>query len=215
MRLTAHRGFAAEHPENTLAAVRAAAEIADEIEIDVRRCGSGELIAFHDERLDRLTDAAGPIAERSIDELRELSVLGSGERIPTLGAVVDAAPPDVTLNVELKEAEIAADAAAVAADAAAEIVFSSFLPDAIDGVPERYETALIVDEEPTASVERASELGCDRIHPHWWLALRSGVVGTAADAGLDVHTWTIERRVTARVLDFRGVDGVIADAPVR
>ena len=54
MRLIAHRGFAGVNPENTLQAVEAAAGVADAIEVDVRRCESGDLVVIHDETVDRL-----------------------------------------------------------------------------------------------------------------------------------------------------------------
>ena len=216
MQLTAHRGFADEFPENTLAAVQAATRVADEIEIDVRRCGSGELVVFHDETLDRVTDAEGPVTDWSLEELRTVSVLGTDERIPTLSETIDLVPSDVRLNVELKDAEIAADAVDVVSGADCPILFSSFLPDAIEQVTETsdHQTALIFREQPDVNVERAVELGCERIHPKWWLVLRPRLVRRANDRGLSVHAWTIHHRVTARLLRRRGVDGVIADRSV-
>ena len=53
----AHRGFADDYPENTPLAFRKASERADAVEMDVQRCGSSELVVFHDAYLDRLTNA--------------------------------------------------------------------------------------------------------------------------------------------------------------
>ncbi len=216
MQLTAHRGFAAEHPENTLTAVRAAARTADEIEVDVRRCGSGELVVFHDDTLDRVTDGEGFVSDHSIDELRALSVLGSDEGIPSLREILDVLPPDVTLNAELKEEGVAEDAAALAHDVDRPVLFSSFLPEAIDRVSAVSEcpTALVFDDRPTENVSLAADLGCERVHPHWWLALRTRVIERASETDLEVHAWTIRHRTTARILRRRGVDGVIADIPI-
>ena len=66
MRLIAHRGFAAVHPENTVRAVRAAARVADAVEVDVRRCATGELVVIHDATVDRVTDGTGPVADHSL-----------------------------------------------------------------------------------------------------------------------------------------------------
>ena len=55
MRLIAHRGFAETFPENTVLAVREAARWADAIEVDVRRCGSGEIVCLHDATVDRVS----------------------------------------------------------------------------------------------------------------------------------------------------------------
>ena len=58
-----HRGAPREAPENTLASLRRALELGvDGVEYDVRACGSGELVVFHDARLDRTTDGTGPLA---------------------------------------------------------------------------------------------------------------------------------------------------------
>src|SRR6056297_246672 len=109
MELIGHRGCAAQCPENTVRAVKRAAQYLDAIEVDVRRCGSGELVVFHDETVDRLTDESGPIADLSWTELRNLDVLDSGESIPTLDHVLDAFPQGVRAQLELKDTGIAAD----------------------------------------------------------------------------------------------------------
>ena len=53
--------------ENTLVAIERAAPDADMIELDVRRCGSGELVAIHDPDLDRVTGATGRVADGAGD----------------------------------------------------------------------------------------------------------------------------------------------------
>jgi len=78
MRLIAHRGFLSVNPENTVAAVEAAAAVADGIEIDVRRCGSGEPVVIHDETVDRVTDGRGAVDEHTVADLAALDVLEPG-----------------------------------------------------------------------------------------------------------------------------------------
>ena len=112
----AHRGFAAENPENTVAAVEAATATTDRLELDVRRCGTGELVAFHDATLGRVTDASGRVSETPYERLADLSVEGSGEPVPTLAAALDAVPADAWLMLDLKERGVAADAVAAGAD---------------------------------------------------------------------------------------------------
>ena len=130
MRLIAHRGFAGERPENTLSAVRRAVESADAVEVDARRCASGEVVVVHDETVDRVTDGTGPVDERTREELAVLSVLGSDEGVPTLGEVAAAIPDGVGLVLELKEAGIAEDALAAVAGVD-DLVVSSFVADAL------------------------------------------------------------------------------------
>ncbi|MFC7172752.1 glycerophosphodiester phosphodiesterase [Haloplanus litoreus] len=59
----AHRGFAGINPENTVAAVRMAADRADSVEVDVVACADGTPVVFHDARLDEAEEvAASPTA---------------------------------------------------------------------------------------------------------------------------------------------------------
>jgi glycerophosphoryl diester phosphodiesterase len=66
----AHRGGAGEAPENTLEAFEIAITLGyTYIETDAHLTRDGVLVAFHDERLDRVTDRTGAIAELAIREL--------------------------------------------------------------------------------------------------------------------------------------------------
>ncbi|PSP85612.1 glycerophosphodiester phosphodiesterase [Halobacteriales archaeon QS_6_64_34] len=105
----AHRGFAGTYPENTVRAVSGAvADGADAIEIDVQPTADGDVVVFHDRRLDGaagtdgLTDAAGVVWEQSTADVTGARVLGTDERVPLLSAVLSAVPASLIVNVELK-----------------------------------------------------------------------------------------------------------------
>ncbi|MCD6386790.1 MAG: glycerophosphodiester phosphodiesterase, partial [Methanophagales archaeon] len=67
MLVIAHRGASREEPENTLRALRRAAECkADAVEVDVRKCKSGEIVVIHDETLERTTDGKGLVREHTL-----------------------------------------------------------------------------------------------------------------------------------------------------
>lgn len=77
-------------PENTLRSfVRAEASGMDAIELDLHLSKDGALVVMHDVDVDRTTDGSGPIAARTLAELRELDA-GQGERIPVFEEVLDA-----------------------------------------------------------------------------------------------------------------------------
>jgi len=82
---------------------------ADGVELDVMRCGSGEVVVVHDDTLERLAPGqAGAeqlVRETPLGELRRFD-LGGGERIPTLDAVFRALGPQALVNVELKSASL-------------------------------------------------------------------------------------------------------------
>jgi glycerophosphoryl diester phosphodiesterase len=101
----AHRGLhdrAAGVLENSLSAADAAIARGFPIECDVQDTADGEAIVFHDDTLDRLTAERGPVHERRADELTRLSVGGTGDRIPTLSALLDRVAGRVGLVIEIK-----------------------------------------------------------------------------------------------------------------
>lgn len=213
MRLIAHRGFAGHHPENTLRAVRAAADCADEIEVDVRRCDSGELVVIHDATLDRVTDGSGAVCRHTLSELRALDVLGTGEGVPTLEAVLDAVPPTVGVNLELKEVGLAEDALQLAGGADAQVCVSSFHANELEGcrgVDPDVPRAYLFESEPGDAMEFARQLDCSFVHPSRDCCDEQ-LVGDAHAHGMSVNVWTVTDRNEARRLAEWGVDGVIAD----
>ncbi len=105
-----HRGASAEAPENTLAAFRLALEQgADGVELDVWRCGSGELVVAHDDDLRRVGGSPLVLRTATLGALRAVDVgrwkgeRFRGERIPLLAEVLEALPSAV-VDVELKSA---------------------------------------------------------------------------------------------------------------
>ncbi|AFO58587.1 MULTISPECIES: glycerophosphodiester phosphodiesterase [unclassified Natrinema] len=219
MRLIAHRGFAATAPENTIGAIRAAAEHADAVEFDVRRCGSGELVVVHDETIDRITDGSGSVAETPLAELTDYSVLGSDERIPTLADMLAALPPSVEVTLELKASGIAADVLTALEEAAVDnrVIVTSFLVSELRAIRERdpdQSIGVLVSRHLERPVTTAVELDCDVLGANRWRCLATGLVPRAKCVGLEVHAWTVERRSVAILLGCRGVDCVSADRPI-
>ncbi len=113
-----HRGAWALAPENTLEAYAAAMECgADGCEIDIRRTSDDVLVMFHDDGLDRMTDALGPINQYTYAELLEIKFRsGYGAkpdtRIPTLAAVLELARQRaMLLHLDVKEPELEDDIA--------------------------------------------------------------------------------------------------------
>ena len=71
----AHRGAAAEAPENTIEAFDLSVFLgADALELDVQQAGDGTLVVIHDSTVDRTTEADGPVAGFGGAELERLGV---------------------------------------------------------------------------------------------------------------------------------------------
>lgn len=104
-----HRGAAGYAPENTLSSFALAIESGVEmVEFDVWKCASGELVVFHDTKLERLTDGYGTVKSHTLEELKKLTVLGC-EKIPTLIELLDFIDHRVKVCIEVKDADIACD----------------------------------------------------------------------------------------------------------
>lgn len=102
-RPVAHRGLHGNGLiENTLGACRAAMEAGYANEVDIQLTADNEVVVFHDDTLDRLTDATGPLAARTLAELKQVAIRGSNERIPTLQELLDTVAGRTPLVIELK-----------------------------------------------------------------------------------------------------------------
>lgn len=113
-----HRGAAAFAPENTLEAYAAAMDYgADGCEIDIRRTADGVLVMFHDDGLDRMTDAVGRINQYTFRELmalkfRSIYKANPETHIPTLAAVFELARQRaMLLHLDIKEPGLETDIA--------------------------------------------------------------------------------------------------------
>jgi glycerophosphoryl diester phosphodiesterase len=117
----AHRGASRAAPENTLPAFQAAVKLGvNMVEFDYLHSADGVPMAFHDEDLDRLTNAQAlwggdniPLASKTLAELKSLDA-GSwfgpefaGTRIPTLSEAIDAILPGSLPLVERKAGDAA------------------------------------------------------------------------------------------------------------
>jgi len=114
----AHRGAAAERPENTLPAFRRALELgADALETDVHLTADGEIVAAHDPDGTRMTGVARALRSATLAQIQswdagygfvdargERPFQGQGFRIPSLQELLSELPA-VRLNVDLKSEE--------------------------------------------------------------------------------------------------------------
>src|SRR5690554_3022321 len=73
--VTAHRGFSAAYPENTLTAFQAGIDAgADWIELDIHKTKDGKIVVNHDVSTGRVANKNLIIAKSTYHELRELDV---------------------------------------------------------------------------------------------------------------------------------------------
>lgn len=214
VRLIAHRGCADQYPENTVLAVERSAPHVDMVEIDVQRCGSGELVVFHDDELDRLTDATGSVAVTDWETLKDLTILDSDETIPKLSEILAAVPSETAINVELKHDGMADDVLAAVDDIDNDVLFSSFSAGALRELRDRDEAvalAFLISESPDIGRSIAADIDCVAVNPGTDLVLGTDFVEQAHEEGFEVNTWTVDDSETATRLVDEGVDGMFVD----
>jgi glycerophosphoryl diester phosphodiesterase len=100
----AHRGFHNKMDviENTQSAFAAAIKHDYAIECDVQLSADGEAMVFHDDDLDRLTQAKGPVKALTVKELKGVKLKSTTDRIQTLAELLEQVDGRSTLVIELK-----------------------------------------------------------------------------------------------------------------
>jgi glycerophosphoryl diester phosphodiesterase len=223
----AHRGGASEAPENTMPAFEHAVGLGYRyLETDAHVTADGVLVAFHDDRLDRVTDRSGRIAELPWHEVQRAKVDGR-EPIPLLEDLL-AAWPDVRINIDPKQDEVAEPLAAaiLRTGTADRVCVGAFSDKRIAKVKVLTGPALCTSMGPREVARlvstsrggpgRAGVLSpCAQVPPQQGRValVTPRFVETAHRRGVQVHVWTIDDRAEmARLLDL-GVDGIMTDRP--
>ncbi|QIJ66394.1 glycerophosphodiester phosphodiesterase family protein [Streptomyces sp. JB150] len=210
-----HRGVMGVEPENTLRSFVAAEQAGlDVIELDLHLSKDGALVVMHDAEVDRTTDGSGPIAEKTLAELRALDA-GDGERIPVFEEVLDAV--STPLQAEIKDVAAARALAEVIRQRGltGRVEVSSFHDDAIAETARMLpgvRTALIASRYGTDIVERAVQAGAATV----CLDIRRltlEVVEHARAADLRVIAWVVNSQKHLRLVRALELDGATTDYP--
>lgn len=224
----AHRGgFCADAPpavENTLRAFRAATALGyTHLETDVHLTADGRLVAFHDEVLDRVTDAEGAILDLPWSQVSEARI-GGTEPIPLLSDLLEDLP-EARFNIDLK-AEGAVEALATtieAHNAHDRVCVGSFDARRLRTFRRLTEGRVATSAHPAEVVGAAALPGVRRFWPLGAAAFQVPVrhkgvpvvtaemVANAHRRGVLVHVWTINDRPEMERLIELGVDGLVSD----
>ncbi|MEP7052112.1 MAG: glycerophosphodiester phosphodiesterase [Pseudomonadota bacterium] len=237
----AHRGAAAERPENTLTSFRRALELgADALETDVHLTADGEIVAAHDEDGTRMTSVPRALRSSTLAEIQSWDAgygfvdarggrpfQGQGYRIPSLRELLTELPA-VRINMDLKTEEpaLVERFIAIVREHSAEerVIAASFFRSSLVNLRRR-------GWRGETSLSRWEFLRTWLI-PKW--LQRSGIPGSRAQIpthagplrfassrslkklkqlGLQVDYWTINDPNEARRLVALGVDGIMTDDP--
>lgn len=227
----AHRGGAADAPENTLEAFSAAVDLGFRyLETDVHRTLDGVLVAFHDASLDRVTDRTGRIADLPWSDIRDAQVLGAdgtpGGSIARMEDLLEAFP-EARFNIDPKADDSVEPLAALInrTAAAPRVCVGAFSDRRIARMRQLVDADLCTGLGPRAVTRlRLASLGlpvgrpdgqCAQVPPglRGITVVDRRLVDTAHRLGMVVHVWTIDDPAEMHRLCDLGVDGIMTDRP--
>lgn len=214
----AHRGASAAAQENTLDAFRLAVQMgADFIELDVRRSRDDVLIIHHDAHL----PDGRFIVEHDYDDLPDW--------LPTLAEALDACE-GARVNIEIKNEPDAPDydeehqisdavvGLALAFRQPEELLVTSFNLDTVKRlhsvnpeIPAGFVTGYDILQVQML-LDHLVESGLQAVVPYDPTVDRR-FIDRAHEAGLLVHTWTVNDADRMAELIDMGIDGIITDMP--
>ncbi|MCF3122763.1 glycerophosphodiester phosphodiesterase [Streptomyces arenae] len=210
-----HRGVMGVEPENTLRSfIAAQAAGLDVIELDLHLSKDGALVVMHDADVARTTDGKGPIAEKTLAELRELDA-GRGERIPVFEEVLDAV--SAPLQAEIKDVAAARALAEVMhrRDLVSRVEVISFHDEAVAEIARLVpgvRTALVASRYGTDVVERARTVGATTLVLNI-RRLTLEIVEHARKADLRIIGWVVNTQDDLRLVRALQLDGATTDFP--
>lgn len=202
-------------PENTLRSfIHAEQAGMDLIELDLHLSKDGALAVMHDAEVDRTTDGKGPIADKTLSELRELDA-GQGERVPVFEEVLDAVRSP--LQAEIKDVAAARTLAEVMRrrDLVDRVEVISFHDEAIAEIAQLVpgvRTALVASRWGNDVVERAKAVGATRLVLNV-RRITLELVERAHAEGLTVVGWVVNTQDHLRLARGLGLDGATTDFP--
>lgn len=233
--LIGHRGACGHAPENTLASLHMARTFRLRwVEFDVHSTADDVPVLLHDHTLDRTTDSAGPISERS---LRGLSGVDAGSwfgdrfrgaAVPTLEQAMRLlAVDDMRANAEIKPspgrdtttAETAVRVllrSGIGGDRSLPLIssFSTTCLAVARKTAPALPRALLFEEVPDDWLDHLRALECEGLHCHH-LAASPELVHAVKAAGFAIRVYTVNDAARASELAGFGVDAIVTDYPDR
>lgn len=222
----AHRGGALEAPENTMKAFQYAVDLGYAyVETDAYATRDGVLLSFHDDRLDRVTDAKGRIADLDYAEIRNARI-GGAEPIPLLEELLTAWPK-LKVNIDPKHDNAvepliallkrlnALDRVCVGSFSDARIgrVRAAFGPDACTSMGPKEVVRFWLAKRRIPTGRFGANCVQIPVRQGRFRLVDEAAVRAARRHGLQIHVWTIDDEAEMRRLVALGVDGIMTDRP--
>jgi len=222
----AHRGGALEAPENTMKAFEYAVGLGYAyIETDAYATRDGVLLSFHDDRLDRVTNRKGLIAEMDYADVREARI-GGVEPIPLLEDLLTAWPA-LKVNIDAKHDGAVAPLIAMLARLKLldRVCIGSFSDARLARVRAAFGREVCTSMGPREAArfwlaKRRVPVGrfladCAQLPVRQGPArlVDAAAVAAANRHGIQLHVWTIDDETEMQRLVDIGVHGIMTDRP--
>lgn len=225
IKVTSHRGFSYDVPENTLPAIeKAINEQADYVEMDVRETKDGELVLLHDASLKRTTGLNKSIWDVNYGEVALLdagSWVGEefkGTRIPTLREALELCKGKINVNIDLKYRTSSRDITEKVVnlikeyDMELQCVITSTSLTALESIKKQdpdIHTGYIT-YQIFSSYYRSESID--------FFSVRSNLVSKTLveevhKHGKEMHVWTVNSKSELERMKMIGVDNVITNNP--
>ncbi len=221
----AHRGGEGPAPENTIEACRLALERgATALEVDIRLCGSGELVLLHDRSLKRHFGLNKLVCRTNWDKIKRLKFdqqeYATSARVVRLDEFLEEFGRKVPLILDLKNF---CNSSVKLANAFAEEIKRFRLMDEIwVSAFNPLILALLKKKDPQirtgylfrnfVPVHRGIDafLHSDAWHPHYSL-INARLVQAARKAGKELYVWTVNEEAILKKMEPFHFEGIITD----
>lgn len=232
----AHRGASGKghSPENTIAAFREAINIgADCVECDVHCTKDGQVVVMHDSTLNRTTNKKGTIAEMTLEEVKQadagswFSSLFTGERVPTLGELLELTKGKVINVIEIKPNNITKRVIEEVekANAVNEVILQSFYPEAVKAAFEinpKIPRALLLSGQLQVMrissimdlIYQTTQVGASTLNLPYKI-ITQNLIKESHKRGMNVWAWTVDDESDMKSLINIGIDGITSNYPER
>lgn len=222
----AHRGASEYAPENTLSSFyMGLLQGANGIETDVRKTKDGVLILFHDDLLDRVSDATGKVSDYTFEELKKVKIYGNSttgfyDKIITYREFLENfSRYNINFAIELKGADIEKETLELSKEFGIldRTTFTSFRFDYIKKIKELDKTARVgwLVKNPTEEeTEALLSIGGEEIAPNAE-SITKEAVESWRNRGLGIRAWGVTSVALMKKMCDLKVDGMTVNFPDR
>ena len=232
--VTAHRGFSANYPENTLTAFQAGINAgADWVELDIHKTKDGEIVVSHDRSTGRAAGENLVIADSTYPELKKLDIATAfrtakglsekqcpSERMPLLRDAIKLILKQKTVKLSIQpKADCVADAISIVKELGAEqmvgfndasLKYMSQVKELAPQIPVFWDRG--AESDITEDILTAKTKGFETLVINY-KGITAEKVRQVKAAGLKVGTWTVSDEATLLKMISLGLDRIYTDDP--